>query len=307
EDRRGARPLDRDERGLVRPIVERDASREVPLDVHAVLGDVRGVHDHQVLVVGEPVDDDVVDDRAPLVRQEAVPGLPDCEPRDVARDHAVDRRARARAGEEELAHVRQVEEPGVRPDRPMLRDDPGRVLDRHLVARELDHLAARPKVLGMERRALEFGHGCAASARSSTSRYVSKVSIRRASGIATQRTSSYSASWSEGSPPAATMRKKWTTLWTRSPPAAKLYVISPSARTMRTSRPVSSRTSRSAVCSSDSPSVGVPFGKTHEPSFTRPRSATSGPCSPSRTTTPPAAVALRGRSGGRARSRVVDM
>jgi hypothetical protein len=41
----------------------------------------------------------------------------------------------------------------------MLGHDPGRVLDRHLVARELDHLPAGADVLVEQGRAPELAHG----------------------------------------------------------------------------------------------------------------------------------------------------
>src|SRR5438552_3385745 len=64
-----------------------------------------------------------------------------------------------------------------------------------------------------------------------------------------------------------------------------------------TDNPVSSPTSRSAVCSSDSPGSGVPFGSAQRPSLGRPTSTTSMPRSPRRRyTTPPADVATRWRS-----------
>src|SRR6266436_393933 len=109
----------------------------------------------------------------------------------------------------------------------MLRDD-AFVLDRHLVPRERDHLRAELGVLVEERsaphrRRLGRHHAAsvaAASARSRISRYVSKESRRRASSAGTQRTSSYSRSCADMSPPVGSIMKKFTNLWTRSPGAA---------------------------------------------------------------------------------------
>src|SRR5256885_15155 len=143
EDVRGARSLDGDESRCVRAIVERDIFIEVRDNMCAVFRDVRRVHDHHVFAVADPVDDHVVDDRASLVGQQAVPCLTDGETRDVARDDAVESRAGAATLEEELAHVREVEEAGVVPNRAMLRDD-ALVLDWHLEAREKHHL--RPEL-----------------------------------------------------------------------------------------------------------------------------------------------------------------
>src|SRR5207247_8623206 len=71
---------------------------------------------------------------------------------------------------------------------------------------------------------------------------------------------------------------------------------------MLTSSPVSSRTSRSAVSSIDSPASGVPLGKTHVPSLVRPVSTTSRSSPAPRVTTPPAAVVVRTLVGRRDRS-----
>src|SRR5260370_30721345 len=71
---------------------------------------------------------------------------------------------------------------------------------------------------------------------------------------------------------------------------------------MLTSSPVSSRTSRSAVSSIDSPASGVPLGNTHVPSLVRPVSTTSSSSPAPRVTTPPAAVVVRTLVGRRDRS-----
>ncbi len=71
------------------------------------------------------------------------------------------------------------------------------------------------------------------------------------------------------------MRKKCTTLCTRSPGTANQYSIVPIGRTISTSSPLSSRTSRSAVCSIVSPGSGVPFGNTQVRSLSRPAITTS--------------------------------
>ena len=183
QDRRRSGTLDRDEGHLAGPVVESDAGRQVGLDVREILGDVRGVHDHEVLVIGEAVDDHVIDDRSTLVREEPVARLAHGEARDVARDEPVDRRAGAGPDEEELAHVREIEQPRVLSHGTMLGDDAGRILDRHLVARELHHLSAGADVLVVQRRALQgvvvpgrvahtgpAGRALASRARSRTSR-----------------------------------------------------------------------------------------------------------------------------------------
>src|SRR5438270_7453382 len=120
--------------------------------MRAVLRDVRGVHDHHVFTVADAVDDHVVDDRAVLVGEQAVPRLARREACDVARDEAIEVRPGTATLEEELAHVREIEETGVSAHRTMFGDD-ALVLDRHLVARERHHLRAELGVLVEEWRA----------------------------------------------------------------------------------------------------------------------------------------------------------
>src|SRR5438105_4352097 len=199
QDLHRARALDRDERGPERAIVERDVLAQVRENMGTVLRDVRGVDDHHVFGLADPVDDDVVHDRAPLVRQQPVPRLAHREPGDVARNEAIQGLARAAPSEEELAHVREIEETRAPAHGTMLRDDP-LVLDRHLVPRERHHLRAKLGVLVVERSPAHGRRFCrhqaaspaAARARSSISRYVSNERRRRASSAETQRTSSYS-------------------------------------------------------------------------------------------------------------------
>ncbi len=80
----------------------------------------------------------------------------------------------------------------------------------------------------------------------------------------------------------------------RWPDWTKKYWIESTGARMRTSSPVSSSTSRRAVCSIVSAPSGVPFGSDHvTPSRSRRRlpSTISSPCSRRRTTIPPAEVA----------------
>src|SRR5688572_1678385 len=64
--------------------------------------------------------------------------------------------------------------------------------------------------------------------------------------------------------------------------------MSPTRPSFSTSTPVSSRTSRRAVSSMDSPSSGVPFGRHQRPSESRPQRSTSRSPFSTRNTTPPA-------------------
>src|SRR3990172_1348683 len=77
----------------------------------------------------------------------------------------------------------------------------------------------------------------------------------------------------------------------RTPSHANQYSTTPIFLTIFTRSPVSSLTSRTAACSSDSPSSSVPLGRPQTPSEPRPQMPPSGPAAPSRTTTPPAETA----------------
>ena len=81
---------------------------------------------------------------------------PSVELGDVVARHALQEGERAGTLQLELAHVRDVEEPGRLPHREVLGDHAA-VLDRHLPAGEGHHLRAQGAVSGMERGSLEIG------------------------------------------------------------------------------------------------------------------------------------------------------
>ena len=83
---------------------------------------------------------------------------------DVAGHQRLERRGRIGAGETQLAHMRNVEQPGLGAGVQMLGEDAGRILHRHLIAGERHHPGAERLVEIVERRALERrgvlgGHG----------------------------------------------------------------------------------------------------------------------------------------------------
>jgi hypothetical protein len=153
----------------------RAVSAEASTRATSFVLDVRGVHDHQEMLRAGAVHDDVVDDRALLAAEQSVPSLPHFEAGDVARDQTIDRCARLRPIEVELAHVRQIEHARVLAHRAMLPDDPG-VLDRHLVARERHHARAEGAVLLVERRPPQRSVGRHAAARAAS---IARSSISR--------------------------------------------------------------------------------------------------------------------------------
>jgi len=152
------RPLDGEEGKVLRHVADVRAS-DLPLLEPGVVGlAVRGVHDEEVEALPEPVDDEIVDDPAPVVREERVLRLADGEPVEVVRERALEELARVRSFDFELAHVRDVEDAGVGPHRAMLRDD-ALVLHGHLPACERHHARSELDVPIVERRVLErLGH-----------------------------------------------------------------------------------------------------------------------------------------------------
>ena len=105
---------------------------------------VGGVGDDQVAVAAEPVGEEVVEDAAVLVAEARVLGAADLDLGDVVGEHPLQERERARPLDLDLAHVRDVEHPGVGPHRRVLLADP-LVGDRHLPAGEGNELRPRAR------------------------------------------------------------------------------------------------------------------------------------------------------------------
>ena len=76
------------------------------------------------------------------------------EPRGIVARDVLHRLEGVAAGDLDLAHVADVEEPRARSDGLMLVDD-ARVFDRHVPAAELDHAGAERTVTRVERSLLE--------------------------------------------------------------------------------------------------------------------------------------------------------
>jgi hypothetical protein len=152
-----ARPLNGEERVLVRDVAHVRAAQLAFLQPGVVGVAVRSVDDDEVAVLVEPVDDHVVDDPARLGRDQRV--LRGTRPQlvDVVGERRLDQVARRRALDLELAHVRDVEDAGVGPHRPVLGDHAG-VLDGHLPPGERHHPRAERNVTVVERCPAERLH-----------------------------------------------------------------------------------------------------------------------------------------------------
>ena len=153
EQLRRSRPLRRHEAGGVAAILQRGletARGEQPAEMRDDRLAVGGVAHHQVALV-DAVDDEVIDHAAIARAQHRILGLSG---RKAARigDHAMAQKGeRIRAGDEQLAHVRQVEQSHGRSNGAVFVDDRG-VLDRHLPTREGHHSRAERSVDVVERR-----------------------------------------------------------------------------------------------------------------------------------------------------------
>jgi hypothetical protein len=108
------------------------------------------------LVVGQARGHQIVEDTAVLREQQRIAHLALAEPGDVARQHGFECVRDAFAGEDELAHVTDVEQPG-RVARPGVFGHDAFILDRHLVAGELDHPRAVRAVPCVERQWQDLG------------------------------------------------------------------------------------------------------------------------------------------------------
>ena len=118
---------------------------------------VRRVRDDQVAVLVESIDDQVVDDPAGLVREQRVLRVTATELVDVVGEHRLQQVARGRPLDLELAHVRDVEDAGIRAHRLVLLDH-ALVLDRHLPSGKRDHARAERNVTVVKRRPPERLH-----------------------------------------------------------------------------------------------------------------------------------------------------
>ena len=125
----------------------------------------RGVDDEpqRTLCAGRAGDHKVIDDPAIFVEQL---GIALTTGREIEKICRAERFEKARNGcvvaalDQRLTHMRNVEQPSSLTSVEVLGEDPGRVLDRHVVARERRHARAKLDVQGVERRLLVgFGHG----------------------------------------------------------------------------------------------------------------------------------------------------
>ena len=152
EHRARSGPLHREEGRGVGAVVDRDAVIGGALREGGDHGiPIRCVRDDEVLVIGDAVDDEVVDDAAVLVEDERVLRLADGERRQPAGERLVEEGAGGLADDGDLGHVRDVEEARGRAHRVVL-GEVGGVADRHLPAGEVGEARAERDVLLVQGR-----------------------------------------------------------------------------------------------------------------------------------------------------------
>ena len=152
EDLLTGRALQRDQGNVVGVVRDLDIEPgRVISHPRPVLFPVACVHDENE-VVGEAVDQKVVEDAPIFVAEGRVLCAARHDARRVVDRQVLDQRLRLRPTHGELAHVGHVEKACGSPDSGMFRADAARVLDRHLVAREGHHPGTQRGVNVVERR-----------------------------------------------------------------------------------------------------------------------------------------------------------
>ena len=97
--------------------------------------------DHDIEAIGPAGDHQVVEDPAFLVQQQRITRPMGLERRQIDRQHCLQRRLRPFAADEQLAHVRNIKQPGAFAGPQVLGND-AVILHRHPVAGEFDHPTA---------------------------------------------------------------------------------------------------------------------------------------------------------------------
>jgi hypothetical protein len=110
-------------------------------------------------VVAQEIDDKIVNDAAVFIEEKGIVAVAGGEALDVIGEKAIEPGSSAGAGDDELAHVRDIEKAGLGADGEVLIDDAA-VLDRHEPAPEGDHLSAESEVFFVEWSGFQGRGGC---------------------------------------------------------------------------------------------------------------------------------------------------
>jgi hypothetical protein len=167
DQREGTRALHREDGPRGRGVDHLDVRGGARGEAGDHVGGVRGVGNGHPPVLGEAVDDEVVDDAPVLVAAERVLALAVAEDRGVVGEGRRGGLGRAPPPDPDRTEVGHVEDPDVGAHSLVL-GERGSELERHLPARERRHPGAGGAVEVAERRRLEVGgvgHGRSCSSR----------------------------------------------------------------------------------------------------------------------------------------------
>ena len=156
----GPWPLDRQEAHFVGSVLKRHIERLRTLgDPLPILDPSSGVH-HQHEVIGHTIDDEIVENTTVLGTHRRVLALPHRQTLRIVYAHELHQIESLGAADQELPHVRNVEDTAHLTHGPVLSRNPSRVLDRHLIAGKRHHLGPETKVHIVEGGlAKRFVHG----------------------------------------------------------------------------------------------------------------------------------------------------
>src|SRR5207245_3088547 len=120
----------------------------------------RCIYDQQKFFVVDPINDQIINDSAMFVKEESVLALPDLELVDIICEHEVEPCERTASLDNELSHVRNIENANAVSDGLMFLDD-ARVLHGHEPAAERNDFRPEPHMLFVKRRFFRHGvsHG----------------------------------------------------------------------------------------------------------------------------------------------------
>ena len=134
---------------------------EFARDQREVLALGGGVDDEEQAFVAsrQPRRHQIVENAAGVVQQLSVARALGREFHEIGWSQRLQRPRGAGAGENGLAHVRNIEQPGLFAGVKMFRDDAGGVMQRHVIAGERDHARAETPVQRIERNPRGRGFG----------------------------------------------------------------------------------------------------------------------------------------------------
>ena len=146
----GLGPLEGDERGRVRLVVDLTECADVFAEVSVVFLDVGGVHDYQEVVARNAVDNQVIDDTAARMAGHGIHGSAITQGAHVIGDQALHGLGGARSAKMDFAHMADVEDAHGAARGLVLLDDAGRVVHRHEPAAKVDQLRTKTLVCAGE-------------------------------------------------------------------------------------------------------------------------------------------------------------